>query len=228
MAPAVPAIDSINAVAGFLSVMLSYPLGYSAKDVVPLQPLYNLLSPIVKEIFPLERKYEGGKAKVEIINLLTAYNDAQTPNEIAGVLERFAGGRVYPRPAKEGEKGAFNGYVYPLSKAQRKKLYHENVLLLLFMSGAYGRISDYYRLTNSQGTTLGSLPPLQRALALSGLISVSQTRDPDIQQARNLSLKVSELDKLRRASETSMEAAFIRDTDLIQPSDEGVEDGKDR
>ena len=85
MAPAIPAVDSMTQLIGFTSLALK-PTGLlESKETDALAPMVNLLMPIYKEILPLERKYEAGKAKPEVIQLFKTVYGAETPNEIAMV-----------------------------------------------------------------------------------------------------------------------------------------------
>jgi hypothetical protein len=183
--------------------------------------------PILKEMLPFERKYESGKTKPEIVSWFSASHGTSNPSEIAAIIERHAGGRVYPRPAKLNEKGAVNGYIYPLDKQQRKKLYHKTLWMAMQQIGLTAQFQDYMRLFFPEGTTQGSLDVAQRVGVYSGLFSVSTAMDKDAQQERNIRLMISEMNRIKKAADNATESAIYRDSYLI-PSDEGEEDGKDR
>jgi hypothetical protein len=220
MAPAIPAVDSMTQLIG-LSTLLLKPTGMiESKDIDALEPFINLLMPIYKEILPLERKYEPGKVKPEVVQLFKTVYGAETPNEIAMTLERFAGGRVYPKLAKEGDKSAIDGYVYPLDASQRKKLYHESFYTMMQMTGMTAQLMDTVRLIAPEGTNYERLNGFQRMGAIFGLYSISTATDPDVQQAINLQRKLSEMRKIERGETEATFGAILRDTNLIQPSEE--------
>jgi hypothetical protein len=227
MAPPIPAIDSIEVIVSLIIGTLNGPLDLQAKDNIPFQVVYNLIMPILKEMLPFERKYESGKTKPEIVSWFSAAHGTSNPSEIAAIIERHAGGRVYPRPAKLNEKGAVNGYIYPLDKQQRKKLYHKTLWMAMQQIGLTAQFQDYMRLFFPEGTTQGSLDVAQRVGVYSGLFSVSTAMDKDAQQERNIRLMIAEMNRIKKAADNATESAIYRDSYLI-PSDEGEEDGKDR
>ena len=220
MAPPIPAIDSVEIIgSGLVSLFKAAQLA-GGKEVDPFLPLINLLQPIYKEILPLKRKYESSLAKPEVVTLLSMFNNASTPNERAAALERHAGGRVRPRPAKPNDKNAIDGYVYPLSASQRKKLYHQSFYTALVLTGLQAQVMDYVRLFSPEGTTQANQSSLTRLGAFSGLYSISQVNPENVQQQRNMKLFLRYLNTVKTGEETASEAAIFRDTNLIQPSEE--------
>jgi len=219
MAPAIPAVDTMTQLIGFASLPLTYT-GLEAKDIEAMEVIVNLLMPIYKEVLPLERKYESGKAKPEVIKLIKLAYGAKTPNEIAMELERLAGGRVSPKLAKKGDKSAIDGYIYKLDASQRKKLYHETMYTMIQMTGASSQVSDYVRQFFPEGTGYERLNPVQRFGRFIGLYAISTATDPDVQQKINLQRKLSEMRKIERAEQEARIGATLRDRNLIQPSEE--------
>jgi len=217
MAPSIPAIDSMTTLVGFTVGVFGGAAGIEKQDIDPLETFVNLLMPIYKETLPLERKYEPGNTKPEVVQLLMTAHGAETPNEIAAALERYAGGRVYPKIAKEGTKGAIDGYVYPLSASQRKKLYHESLYTMMQLTGTTAQLMDFTRLVSPAGTNYESLSGIQRLGAILGFYSVSTATDADVQQQINLKRKLSEMRKMQRGEQESATGAIYRDTNLIQP-----------
>jgi hypothetical protein len=206
MGPPIPAIDSVEVLASLaIGAFRSVPW-LMGKEVNPIAPLINLLQPLYKEMLPLERKYESSLAT--------------TPTERAELLEEYAGGRVIPRPAKPNDKNAIDGYVYPLSKTQRKKLYHQSLYVPLVLTGLQAQIIDYVRLFSPAGTTQANQSLLTRLGSYSGLYSLSQANPANVQQERNIKLMIRQLEQIKKGSETMTEAAIFRDTELIQPSEE--------
>ena len=136
------------------------------------------------------------------------------------MLEEYAGGRVMPRPAKPNDKNAIDGYVYPLSKTQRKKLYHQSLYVPLVLTGLQAQIMDHVRLFSPEGTTQANQSFLTRLGAYSGLYALSQANPANVQQERNIKLMIRQLEQIKKGSETMTEAAIFRDTELIQPPEE--------
>jgi hypothetical protein len=220
MGPPIPAIDSVEAIASLAIGAFKGVQFLGGKEVNPLLPLINLIQPLYKEMLPFERKYESSLAKPELVTFLSLINGATTPTERAELLEEFAGGRVMPRPAKPNDKNAIDGYVYPLSKVQRKKLYHQSLYVPLVLTGLQAQIMDHVRLFSPEGTTQANQTFLTRLGAYSGLYALSQANPANVQQERNIKLMIRKLEQIKKGSETMTEAAIFRDTELIQPSEE--------
>ena len=220
MSPPVPAIDSIITIASGVLGSLKNIDGIDSKDVDGIQFLVNLIQPIYKEILPFNRKYESGLAKPELITFVRTYKDLETPADIAQYLEEAAGGRVIPRPAKPNDKNVIDGYVYPLSAAQRKKLYHQSMYTILVLTGVQAQIMDHIQLFAPEGTTHANQSLAVRLGDYLGLYSISQAMPQDVRIERQMNLVLSELDKIKRKEETLTEGAIFRDQQFILPSEE--------
>ena len=216
MAPPIPAIDSFVAISSFFIGAFRGVQAIGGKEVDPFLPLINLIQPLYKEVLPFERKYEASNAKPELVTFLSLPTQAKTPVERAELLERFAGGVVNPKPAKPNDKNAIDGYVYPLSKEQRKNLYHGTIYRMLVLTGLNAQVMDYVRLFSPEGTTQANQDFLTRLGSYAGLYSLSQATPKNVQQQRNMRNILRQLDKIKKGQEDLTEAAILRDQFLIQ------------
>jgi hypothetical protein len=208
MAPSIPAIDSMTEMIGYLSLLpqaaeglTGLPVGLEAKDIDIRETITGQLSPLVKEIVSPSSKYESSKAKPEIIKLFQTVYSAQTPSEIAQMLERFAGGRIKITRAEPGDKNAVDGYIYTLNAKQRQELYHGSMWTMLTILGTSNLVTNYYRLTDPEGTTWQSLDGFQRSLAYLGLYSVSEAKNVEVQQTQRMRGIISEMKRLENTME---------------------------
>ncbi len=200
MAPSIPAIDSMTDMIGFISLLTSPMDNLEAKDVDPKEMVTRQLMPIIQEIVSTSGKYESSKAKPAVVNLLKSFSGANTPSEVAEMLERFAGGRVKITLAEPGDKNAVDGYIYTLSAEQRKKLYHGSFWTALTVLGGSNLVVNYFRLTDPEGTTWQSLDGFQRSLAYLGLYSVSEAKNVEVQQTQRMRGIISQMKRIENTT----------------------------
>jgi hypothetical protein len=184
MAPAIPAIDSMVELIGWTSQFVLPFLGVEteAKDINMFETFTDQLLPVIKEVFAQVStpKYEASKAKPELVTMLQTYKGAYTPYETAQMLEQYCGGTVIAKLADPGDKNAVNGYVYPLTAEQRKRLYHRSLWTMLTVLGQSNLIVQGVRALDPTGTTHRTLSPAQRTLAYFGVFSVSEAKKVDM------------------------------------------------
>lgn len=208
MAPAIPAIDSMVELIGWTSLFLS-PVARSAgvdieaKDINMFETITDQLQPIFKEAYAQvsQPKYEASKAKPELVTMLQSYKGASTPYETAQLLEQYCGGTVIAKLAEPGDKYAVDGYVYPLTAQQRKKLYHQSLYVVGTVLGANNLIVKTVRALDPDGTTHRTLTPFQRTLVFFGLYSVSEAKTVDVQQTRRMRAITSEMKRMQTGIE---------------------------
>ena len=204
MAPAIPAMDSMVELIGWTS-MVAEAAGadIEAKDINMFESITDQLAPVIKEAFAQvsKPKYESSKAKPELVTMLQSYKGVDGPVKTAQLLEQYCGGKVYPRQAKPGDKNAVNGYVYPLTAQQRKKLYHQSLYTVMVVLGQSNLIIQGVKALDPDGTTHRTLDPFQRTLAYFGLYSVSEAKKVDVQQIRRMRAITSEMKRMQTGTE---------------------------
>tara|TARA_R100000458_G_scaffold59652_1_gene70969 strand:- start:1304 stop:7777 length:6474 start_codon:yes stop_codon:yes gene_type:complete len=205
MAPAIPAIDSMVELIGWTSQFVLPFLGVEteAKDINMFETFTDQLLPVIKEVFAQVStpKYEASKAKPELVTMLQTYKGAYTPYETAQMLEQYCGGTVIAKLADPGDKNAVNGYVYPLTAEQRKRLYHRSLWTMLTVLGQSNLIVQGVRALDPTGTTHRTLSPAQRTLAYFGVFSVSEAKKVDVQQTRRMRAITSEMKRMQTGLE---------------------------
>ena len=134
----------------------------------------NLLSPTVAMVIGTkEEKYKSKKIRPEFVNAIGAYND--DPQAIADAFSLMPGfGTIEPKFVGHNAVGNVNGYIYPLNEAQQKQYAaFEDAIGFIGMMVAF---TDYQRGLNPEGTTYEGLTPLQRMLALTGILTPARQK----------------------------------------------------
>jgi len=214
--PSIPALDAI---------MFTTDIAGKGAIAVGKEKLQQLLRPGLKYFLTSkDEKYKSRTVDTETVNALTAYYDS--PQDVADALSLRLGTTVEAKFVGHTAVGNVNGYTYPLDGEQQKKYgAFRDAIGILGMTTA---INDYARLLMPEGTTYEVLTPTERMLAATGLLTPMRQKRIVDQQIMNLKRIRSELRKKQNIEKDLSTGDILKDIERQQPSDEGVEDGKNR
>ena len=184
MSPSIPSLEAVM----FLTDVTTKP----AMKIVQ-ERLNRLLRPELRLALGSEQeKYKARVVNPEYITNLARYND--DPDAIADNLSTMLGSTVEPKYVGLKAPNNVNGYTYPLDDEQQiKYAYFQDVIALI---GAQTAINDYSRIIDPAGTTYEGLSPLQRMLALTGVLTPARQKSIVNQQILNIQRQISELRKM--------------------------------